>query len=132
VPQGVRGCASFELCLRVPENNQPRSRESLSLRHQIWQYRQNEKYQLKVNSKRVKVIIDLKGKVAVVTGARQGIGKSIALELAKAGAKVAVVDIICARGHPDDIAYLAVFLASDYAKNITWQVFVSDGGLTAN
>jgi NAD(P)-dependent dehydrogenase (short-subunit alcohol dehydrogenase family) len=33
-------------------------------------------------------------------------------------------------GHPDDIAYLTVFLASDYAKNITMQVFASDGGLS--
>ena len=33
-------------------------------------------------------------------------------------------------GHPEDIAYLAVFLASDYAKNITGQVFASDGGVS--
>ena len=37
--------------------------------------------------------MDLKGKVAIVTGARRGMGKSHALTLAKAGAKVVVADI---------------------------------------
>ena len=37
-------------------------------------------------------MIDLKDKVAIVTGAGQGIGKATALELAKAGAAVAVCD----------------------------------------
>jgi NAD(P)-dependent dehydrogenase (short-subunit alcohol dehydrogenase family) len=36
---------------------------------------------------------DLKGKVAIVTGARRGMGRTHALILAKAGAKVAVADI---------------------------------------
>ena len=36
---------------------------------------------------------DLKGKVAIVTGARRGMGRTHALALARAGARVAVVDI---------------------------------------
>jgi len=37
--------------------------------------------------------IDLKGKVAIVTGARRGMGRTHALALAKAGAKVVAADI---------------------------------------
>jgi 3-oxoacyl-[acyl-carrier protein] reductase len=38
-------------------------------------------------------MMDLKGKIAIVTGAAQGIGKVIALGLAKCGADIAVSDI---------------------------------------
>jgi 3-oxoacyl-[acyl-carrier protein] reductase len=41
----------------------------------------------------VKITDELKDKVAIVTGAGQGIGKAIALALAKKGAKVVVTDI---------------------------------------
>ena len=37
------------------------------------------------------IVVDLSGQTAIVTGASQGIGRSIALVLAKAGAKVACV-----------------------------------------
>jgi len=36
---------------------------------------------------------DLKGKVAIITGARRGMGRSHAITLAKAGAKIVVADI---------------------------------------
>lgn len=41
--------------------------------------------------------LSLEGKVAVVTGGRQGIGKAIALTLAEAGADV----VVCGRTLPD-------------------------------
>ena len=37
--------------------------------------------------------MDLKGKVAIITGARRGMGRSHAITLAKAGAKIVVADI---------------------------------------
>src|SRR5579859_3428381 len=39
------------------------------------------------------LVPSIEGKVAVVTGAAQGIGRGIALELAGAGADVAIVDL---------------------------------------
>jgi NAD(P)-dependent dehydrogenase (short-subunit alcohol dehydrogenase family) len=47
--------------------------------------------------------IDLKNKTAVVTGARRGIGMSIALALAEAGADVAVCDIVGDDGQLDKV-----------------------------
>lgn len=40
----------------------------------------------------IQKLVDLSGKVAIVTGAGQGIGEAISLHLAEAGASVAMVD----------------------------------------
>ena len=44
-------------------------------------------------NKTTKKFLDLKGKVAIVTGAGRGMGRTHALTLAQAGAKVVVSDI---------------------------------------
>jgi NAD(P)-dependent dehydrogenase (short-subunit alcohol dehydrogenase family) len=44
--------------------------------------------------------MELKGRVAVVTGAAQGIGKALAVGLAQAGADVALADVQDAAARP--------------------------------
>ena len=48
--------------------------------------------------------LSLEGKVAIVTGARWGIGREIALGFAEAGADVAIADITVEDGLLDDVA----------------------------
>lgn len=65
--------------------------------------------------------IDLKNKVAIVTGAERGAGKAIAITLAKAGAKLIVndIDLGNTRGVAEKITSLggeALFVKADISK----------------
>lgn len=50
--------------------------------------------------------MSFEGKVAIVTGAASGIGRACALELARGGAAVAVVDIACQDGQAETLELL--------------------------
>ncbi|MBN2371908.1 MAG: 3-oxoacyl-[acyl-carrier-protein] reductase [Vicinamibacteria bacterium] len=65
--------------------------------------------------------MDLKGKVSIITGAGQGIGKAVALELARSGSDVAVVDVNLdqARQTAEEINALGV-------RSLSQKVDVSD------
>ncbi len=64
---------------------------------------------------------NLKNKVALITGARRGMGKSHAIALAKQGAKVAVTDI-----NQDDCQKVVDEIKSSGGKAIAFKLDVSD------
>lgn len=53
-------------------------------------------------------LFDIKGKVVVITGANRGLGKGMALGYAKAGANVAIIDIIIDEAVVEEISGLGV------------------------
>ncbi|MUL45930.1 acetoin reductase [Mycobacterium sp. CBMA293] len=63
----------------------------------------------------------LEGKVALVTGAGRGIGRGIALRLARDGADVALVDV-----HPEPLTVVAAEIAEMGSKAATFVADVSD------
>ena len=90
-----------------------------------------------------RVQVDLSGLTALITGGSRGIGRAIALELARAGARVALnylrnreEMLAFSRKHtplgrlasPEDVARVVLWLASDQAEMIHGQTTVVDGG----
>ena len=67
-------------------------------------------------------MIDLHGKVAVITGASRGIGRGCALEMAKCGADV----IVTYRSHPDEAEAVAEEICALGSRAVTIGVDVAD------
>ncbi len=65
--------------------------------------------------------VDLSGKVALVTGAGEGVGKAIALSLAAAGAAIFVNDL-----NPDRADTIAAQITASGGKAIAWQADVTN------
>jgi 3-oxoacyl-[acyl-carrier protein] reductase len=69
---------------------------------------------------------DLKGRIAVVTGAAQGIGQAIAQELSKCGVKVVVSDVNVGEGEKTarDLGGESVFIPCDISDQIQARALV--------
>lgn len=71
----------------------------------------------------------LQGKVAIITGAAQGMGESHARRFIKEGAKVILTDISAAAGQAlaDELGSNAMFIAQDVASAADWRKVVEQG-----
>ena len=67
-------------------------------------------------------MIDLKGKVALITGSSRGIGKGCAIEMAKAGADIAINYY----SHAEDAEEVATQIRALGRQALTWQADVAD------
>jgi len=76
-------------------------------------------------------MIDLKNKVALVTGGGSGIGKETCLEFARAGARVAVVDINRKNGEKtlsmvESMGGKALFIEADVTRAVDVELYVNE------
>lgn len=75
----------------------------------------------------------LKDKVAIITGAAQGIGAAFAVGFAREGAKIVIADIADGKEAVEAVQKAggeAIFVKTDVSNFITGQLIVHDGGMT--